>query len=348
MIVWIALLYFGYHVDVCAALPVESGKIQANVEYIDIDYSLWLTWLLTPLVITILLPIVIGILIYLSALILYIYKLHWHTLKRTIDARDMWGTGVKIVSAIWDAHGWIWHGYEIDGIENIPTDSPALIVYYHGSIPVDMYYFIAKVYLTRNRLIHTVADNFLFKIPGFSIIADALNVIPGTRLICANILKEGNLLGIAPGGVYEAQFGSSSTYNLLWKKRLGFAKVALDAKSPIIPMFTENIREAFRAGLCGSFGRKIFLRLYAWTKFPLAWNYGGFPVKLTTHVGKPIPYDPNLTPEELQAKIANAIRDLVQTHQRLPGSILCGLLDRIPYFRRKYKDDKSSKRCRTC
>jgi hypothetical protein len=56
-----------------------------------------------------------------------------------------------------------------------------------------------------------------------------MNVIPGTVQICSNILKENNLLGISPGGVYEAQF-SNSYYTLLWKKRLGFAKVALDAK----------------------------------------------------------------------------------------------------------------------
>lgn len=37
------------------------------------------------------------------------------------------------------------------------------------------------------------------------------------------------MLAISPGGVYEAQFGNSY-YELMWKKRMGFAKVALDAK----------------------------------------------------------------------------------------------------------------------
>lgn len=37
------------------------------------------------------------------------------------------------------------------------------------------------------------------------------------------------MLAISPGGVYEAQFGDSY-YELMWKKRVGFAKVALDAK----------------------------------------------------------------------------------------------------------------------
>lgn len=65
-------------------------------------------------------------------------------------------------------------------------------------------------------------------------------------------------------------------------------------------MFTENLREAFRTV---SIGRRFFLKLYQHLKFPCAPIYGGFPVKMVTHLGKPIPYDPSLTPEELQAKV---------------------------------------------
>lgn len=38
-------------------------------------------------------------------------------------------------------------------------------------------------------------------------------------------------------------------------------------------------------------------------KIPVAPIYGGFPVKLKTYVGKPIPYDGTLTPDELQLKV---------------------------------------------
>ena len=54
--------------------------------------------------------------------------------------------------------------------------------------------------------------------------------------------RSGELLGIAPGGAYESLFGDSN-YPVLWQQRLGFAKVALKANKPIIPVFTENIRE---------------------------------------------------------------------------------------------------------
>ncbi|KAG5890640.1 hypothetical protein JTB14_034930 [Gonioctena quinquepunctata] len=301
-----------------------------TVNYIDIDYSLWITWCLAPLLITFLLPAVIVFLLYLTAFLLYIYKLHWRNIKITLQTGDRWDAARKTVGAIWDAHGWIWHGYEVRGMENLPDTGPALIIYYHGAMPIDLYYFLMKALYAKNRLVHTVVDHFLFKVPGFSILAECMYAIPGTVQTCANVLKQGNLLAISPGGVYEAQF--SHHYNLMWKKRMGFAKVALDAKVPIIPMFTENLRESFRTL---SIGRRFFLRMYAFFKMPLAPIYGGFPVKMVTHLGKPIPYDGNLTPEQLQAKVAAALEDLIQKHQRLPGNILLALLERIPLFRKK-------------
>lgn len=299
------------------------------VNYIDIDFTLWLSWLLAPLLVTFVLPVIIVLLLYLTALILYIYKLHWDALRQAYNANDRWNSARTAVSALWDAHGWIWHGYEVCNIENIPRNSPALLIYYHGAVPIDVYYLIAKICILRNRLIHTVADHFLFKIPGFSIIAEGMNVIPGTVQTCSEVLKDNNLLAISPGGVYEAQF--SHSYELMWKKRLGFAKVAIEAKVPIIPIFTENLREAFRAV---SIGRRFWLKIYALTKFPWAPIYGGFPVKLRTHVGEPIAYDPQTTPEELQTKVSEAINGLIIQHQKKPGSIMYALLDRVPYFRK--------------
>lgn len=241
------------------------------------------------------------------------------------DDINYWNVARKAVSALWDAHSWIYHGYEVTGMEHIPKDGPALIIYYHGTIPIDMYYLIARVYLERDRLIHSVGDRFLFKTPGWGILSEAMKVIPGTVQTCSNILKEGNLLCIAPGGVYEAQFGDHN-YELLWKNRVGFAKAAIEAKAPIIPMFTENIREGFRSV---KIMRRMFIKLYNATRIPVVPMYGGFPVKFRTHLGPPIEYDPSLTPEQLQVKVALAIEDLINKHQRIPGSILHALLQRF-------------------
>lgn len=77
------------------------------------------------------------------------------------------------IAAVWDAHATLYHGYEICGLEHLPKDSNGLIIYYHGAIPIDMYYFVARIYLKYDRLIYTVGDRFLFKLPGWKVMKNS-------------------------------------------------------------------------------------------------------------------------------------------------------------------------------
>ena len=69
----------------------------------------------------------------------------------------------------WKIFSWLWHGHEIVGsslhsghqlylilsnilgLENIPSSGPALLLYYHGAIPVDYYYLVADTFLRKGR-----------------------------------------------------------------------------------------------------------------------------------------------------------------------------------------------------
>ncbi|KPM03941.1 transmembrane protein 68-like protein 1 [Sarcoptes scabiei] len=229
------------------------------------------------------------------------------------------------MKVMWEAHGYIWYGYELEGLDNIPDSGPAIIVYYHGALPVDYYYLSSKCLLTKKRSIYSVADRFMFKIPGWSFVLSLLKVFPGSVSSCVQVLNEGNLLSIAPGGVREAQFGNHY-YNLIWSGRVGFAKVAKQAKVPIIPVFTQNIREAFRTvQILPNFFRKI----YDTYKIPLMAIYGGFPVKLKTIVGKPIHFDPEDTVEEIAEKTARELEKIIRINQTIPGSILRAMVQRF-------------------
>ncbi|KAK6015644.1 hypothetical protein OSTOST_18928, partial [Ostertagia ostertagi] len=199
--------------------------------------------------------------------------------------------------------------YELDGIENVPDDGSALFIYYHGCLPLDVYYLIAKLVLHKNRSLHCVGDKFIFKIPGWNAICKVFSITAGTVEECTAQLQEGNLLCIAPGGrimeesvilyvagVREALFSDPNVYDILWGKRLGFARVVINSRTPVIPMFTENCRESFRTPV---WGRSFFRWIYEKTKMPLCPIYGGFPVKMITHLGKPMTFDyDNVTPEE--------------------------------------------------
>lgn len=57
-------------------------------------------------------------------------------------------------------------GYEVRGMENLPSSGRCLIIYYHGAIPLDAYYLVARVTLDKGRLVHCVGDRFLERVPG--------------------------------------------------------------------------------------------------------------------------------------------------------------------------------------
>jgi len=299
-------------------------------QYVDLDYMMWIKWLMSPIILTfVILPCIILLLIYVSSLFLYIYKAHRKRLMRSlatyVEHGDFWLGGRAIVATLWDAHAWLWHGYEVHGLENLPTSGGCILLYYHGAIPVDYYYLVNRLLLLQGTMIHSVVDKFLFKLPGLNVILEAFCCTPGTVDTCAEQLADGKILGLAPGGVYEAQFGDNQ-YKILWRERLGFARAALKANVPILPVFTENIRESFRVlPLCS----QMFYNIFEKTRIPLRPVFGGFPVKLRTHIGEPIYPEQDMTPEMLRDQCKEGMERIIAKHQRVPGSILRGIFDRF-------------------
>ena len=75
----------------------------------------------------------------------------------------------------------------MEGLDNLPTSGGAMLLYYHGTIPIDYYYLIARLLLVRGVVVHSVVDHFLFSIPGFRIILEAFRCTPGTVESCAQV-----------------------------------------------------------------------------------------------------------------------------------------------------------------
>ncbi|XP_066480509.1 DGAT1/2-independent enzyme synthesizing storage lipids-like [Tiliqua scincoides] len=293
------------------------------------DYKGYLLWVLIPVVILFSPPLIMLGFIYISTLLLHVYKIK-SNLKGDYLSKA-WNNGRRAVSQLWDSYGVLWHGYEVHGMDKIP-EGPGLVVVYHGAFPLDYFYFVCRLYLQTGRLCHSVVDYHFSKIPGINLFYNVHGLTHDGRMECVDILKKGYLLGVLPGGVREALF-SDDNYSLLWGRRSGFAHVARDAKVPIIPMFTKNLREGYR-----TLGKIWPLKwLYERTRWLIVPIYGGFPVKFCTYVGDPIPYDPNITVEELAEKTKTAIKNLRDKHQQIPGSIRRALLER---FNKHPKDDQ--------
>ncbi|XP_060142924.1 DGAT1/2-independent enzyme synthesizing storage lipids isoform X5 [Globicephala melas] len=155
------------------------------------NFANYLLWVFTPLILLIL-PYFTIFLLYLTIIFLHIYK-RKNVLKEAYS-HNLWDGARKTVATLWDGHAAVWHGkdswvrllssnealpvtaggpwtgYEVHGMEKIP-EGPALIIFYHGAIPIDFYYFMAKIFIHKGRTCRVVADHFVFKIPGLSLVA---------------------------------------------------------------------------------------------------------------------------------------------------------------------------------
>lgn len=215
-----------------------------------------------------------------------------------------------------DRFGRAWNGYEVRGLEHVPAGGGAMLVAYHALMPLDAWYLGARTWLERRRLIRAMGDRWLFRTPVMRDLVAGLGAVPGNREDAVRLLREGQVVGVSPGGVREALAGRKRHYQLVWGARLGFARVALEAGVDVLPVFTENCEDLARAPLSGS---PPFQALYEATRLPLVPVVMPgplpFPVKLVTHIGPPVRHDPTDTPEGLRDRVAEALQHLMDTHQ---------------------------------
>ncbi len=57
-------------------------------------------------------------------------------------------------------------GYEIIGLDHIPLDGPAIIVFYHSYMPLDAFLIISEIFFKKNRRVIPIVERSLFKVPG--------------------------------------------------------------------------------------------------------------------------------------------------------------------------------------
>ncbi|MCC7404914.1 MAG: acyltransferase family protein [Bdellovibrionales bacterium] len=225
--------------------------------------------------------------------------------------------------------GRLYNDFEINGLDHIPREGPALVVFYHGLMPLDLYYCGLLYYLETGRKARALTDNFLFKIPGLNWLLESVGAVPGDPELATELLKQGFVVGVSPGGVREAIAGGERDYELVWGQRQGFARVALAAKAPVIPAFTRNVEGLYRAPFASS---RLVQALYEKTRWPIVPIVGlgplPFPVKLVSFIGQPIPHDPLDTPATLAAKTKAALQELIAANQPKDSGVMSGLRER--------------------
>jgi len=85
-----------------------SHCLERFINHVDLYKFQWLIYILYPVIITLILPVLIFILLYASQLFLQLYRLRQHF--GGVLHMDCWDGARQIIAAVWAAHGKIWHG----------------------------------------------------------------------------------------------------------------------------------------------------------------------------------------------------------------------------------------------
>src|ERR1041385_4469565 len=133
------------------------------------------------------------------------------------------------------------------GFEELDVSKPALYVTNHNVLGVlDGYPFATEIYLKKGLLLRALVDSNHFKIPYYrDLVKKRLGVVEASRENCHILMARGDSIMVYPGGTREICRKKGERYELKWKDRLGFVKLALEHGYDIIPVAAVGAEEAF-------------------------------------------------------------------------------------------------------
>ncbi|XP_065184671.1 DGAT1/2-independent enzyme synthesizing storage lipids-like [Sycon ciliatum] len=280
--------------------------------------------LLTFVLLTCFMPLLLLVFLFACGVALRLYLNRTRVVGLSTQEGGLSSRARTLVATIADTQGTFICGFDVSKLNNIPDKGGALLVLYHGALPLDFYFLWARVQLVKQRTMYLVSDRFMWKIPGIKPFLDIVHAVPGSHDECVRLLKEGHLVCIAPGGMREAQF-SDDMYKILWGRRQGFARVAKEAGVPIVPVFCRNIREAVHTF---PWKHGLLRLIYEKTRIPVVPIYGPFPVKLRCFIGDHVTSPEEERVEDYAHRVRSVLEDMIARHQEVPGSTFRALRER--------------------
>lgn len=131
------------------------------------------------------------------------------------------------------------------GREHIPRTGGALLVANHGMNGFDGIVLGALLQKEVGRLPFWLGERNLWRIPGFDRLARFIDAVPGEPHPAVELLRKGELVVVYPGGIRDSFKLASQRNQLQWGRRSGFAKVAMEAGVPIVPIAAHGVDDMY-------------------------------------------------------------------------------------------------------
>lgn len=139
-----------------------------------------------------------------------------------------------------------WFRPQFFGLDVLDLKRPALFVGNHTLFSLDAGLMIEHLYSQHGLLLRALGDHLHFRIPGWGQMVTDNGGVEGTPENCAELMRRGESILVFPGGAREVNRRKGDGYQLIWKQRTGFARLAIQHGYDIIPFASVGANETYR------------------------------------------------------------------------------------------------------
>ncbi len=129
------------------------------------------------------------------------------------------------------------------GMQNIPTEGSLLAGNHTLYAFLDLPFMLTEIWKRRELAVRSLGENAHYAIPIWRELLTACGMVRGTRENVRALMDARETVLVFPGGAREVNKRRGEKYQLMWKERVGFARLAIEHGYPIIPFAAVGAEE---------------------------------------------------------------------------------------------------------
>lgn len=193
-------------------------------------------------------------------------------------------------------------------MENVPRVGACLLVVHHSLATYDGFLLGGAIFEQTGRIPVGLGDNRIFQLEGLGKLAREIGLVPASPDAGEQALRAGHIVGVAPGGMWEALRPWTERRTSRWEGRRGFARLALRTGAPVVCAACPAADDIFKV-----YPNRLTDAVYRRSHWPIPIVRGLGPtlfprrVKLTGYYARavvPPPYDPAREDPQIDALLA--------------------------------------------
>ena len=132
---------------------------------------------------------------------------------------------------------------KVYGLERVPGGGSLLVGNHTIYGLIDLPFMMAEIWKQHRVPIRGLGEHAHYGIPVWRDLLELCGMVRGTRDNVRALMRERQTILVFPGGAREVNKRKGEKYRLIWKERLGFARLAIEHSYPIVPFAAVGAEE---------------------------------------------------------------------------------------------------------